>query len=78
MRRAVALSITGLGLLAATWVAARMHDNQLDDNAKQVRVGMAAREAMDILGPPSWQGRCGSYFPYGSSNDCAAELTAGR
>ena len=27
-----------------------------------------------MLGPPSWQERCGAKFPYGSAEKCAVEL----
>ena len=74
MRRAILLSIVTVGLLIATCVAGREHDARIHDNAKQVRAGMSAAQAAEILGKPSWRGECGAKFPYGWAQSCASEL----
>jgi hypothetical protein len=74
MGRGVASSIIDAGLLIATCVAGHEHDSRLRSDAERVRAGMTAEHALEILGKPSWRGKCGAYFPYGWANGCAAEL----
>lgn len=74
MHRSIILSIVVVGLLTATCVAGREHDIRLDKNAQRVRAGMTSGQAMEILGSPSWRGRCGAKFPYGWGNVCVSEL----
>ena len=71
MRRGVALSVVGAGLLITTCVAGNKHDSQLRSDAQRVRAGMTADEALAILGNPSWRGKCGARM---GSTDCASEL----
>jgi hypothetical protein len=71
MHRGIALSIVAFSLLTATCVAGRKHDIRLQSNAQRVRAGMTAGEAVEILGKPSWSGRCGAKM---GSTDCASEL----
>jgi hypothetical protein len=35
---------------------------------------MSNAQAEQILGKPSWHGRCGEWFPYGWEQNCIAEL----
>ena len=71
MRRGIALSIVAVGLLTATCVAGRQHDIRLHSNAQRIGAGMSAGEAVEILGKPSWRGRCGARI---GATDCVAEL----
>lgn len=71
MHRGLAFSIVGIGLLTAACVAGRKHDIRLHGNAERVRAGMPAEEAVEILGKPSWRGRCGAKM---GSTDCVSEL----
>jgi hypothetical protein len=74
MHRSIAFSVVAVGLLTATCVAGREHDIRLDKNAERVRAGMTGGQAMEILGSPSWRGRCGAKFPYEWGKDCVGEL----
>jgi len=71
MRRGVALLIVAVGLLTATCVVGHTHDTRLQSGARLVRAGMTRGEAVEILGKPSWRGRCGAKM---GSTDCVSEL----
>jgi hypothetical protein len=71
MHRGVALLIVAVSLLTATCVAGHKHDTRLHSNAQLVRAGMTVGKAIEILGKPSWRGRCGAKM---GSTDCVSEL----
>ena len=74
MRGCALIAAVILVLMTATCVAATQHDKRIWDGADRVRPGMSAVRTRQILGPPSWEGRCGSYVGYGRADNCAAEL----
>jgi hypothetical protein len=71
MHRGVALLMLAVSLLTATCVAGQTHDTRLDNDAQLVRAGMTVGKAIEILGKPSWRGRCGAKM---GSADCVSEL----
>jgi hypothetical protein len=74
MKGCALTAVAILILMTATCVAANQHDERIWTGADRVRPGMSAAEAKQILGQPSWVGRCGSYFGYGWEDNCAADL----
>ena len=78
MRRGIILTIAvilvGMGACAAAYRVGRKHDYRLWTNADRVQPGMSVAQAKQVLGEPSWQGRCGEWFPYGWEGNCSTEL----
>lgn len=71
MHRGIALLLVAVGLLTATCVAGNARDTQRRDDARLVQAGMTAKEAVAILGEPSWRGTCGAKM---GSTECVSEL----
>jgi hypothetical protein len=62
-----------LGLCGAV-LPGKWHDDRIWRDYVRVRPGMSAAQAETILGSPSWQGKCGTKFPYGQDKNCEMEL----
>jgi hypothetical protein len=72
-RKVPAFAVT-LVLLALGVVSCTIRDNLLQSHFSKISSGMSPDQVVDIMGTPSWDGRCGAKLPTGLPAHCTREF----